>query len=302
MDVKLKIKAMVETTQDLPTMPRIWLKIREMTQQSHVSAADIAKEILKDQGMTTRLLKAANSSHYISYRKNITTVSDAIVVLGFSEVRNVVIGYAIHKIAEQTNNNDDFNFNQFWLHSLSTGVAARLIAENVQYASGEEAFVAGLLHDIGKLVIGQLMLKEYQQVQGRIADGLSDLEAENEVLHLDHQVIGRWVAERWYFPELLLHVISQHHRAELEDREKSRYRLVDIIAVADTMAHVIFAENKAELMKIVFENQEKAFYLLGLSKDRWLAIVKDLRDHVRKEVENFGPIEVKMEELREVEM
>ena len=145
MDVKLKIKAMVETTQDLPTMPRIWLKIREMTQQSHVSAADIAKEILKDQGMTTRLLKAANSSHYISYRKNITTVSDAIVVLGFSEVRNVVIGYAIHKIAEQMNNNKDFNFNQFWLHSLSTGVAARLIAENVQYASGEEAFVAGLL-------------------------------------------------------------------------------------------------------------------------------------------------------------
>ncbi|KAA3656392.1 MAG: HDOD domain-containing protein [Calditrichaeota bacterium] len=297
MDVKLKIKTMVETTQDLPAMPQVWLKIRELTQQPDVAVRTIANEILKDQSMTTRLLKAANSSKYVSYRKHITTVTDAVMVLGFSEVRNVVIGYAFYKMMDQLNKNKQFDFKAFWMHSLTTGAAARMIAENVQYVSTEEAFVAGLLHDIGKLVIGQLMLQEYEAVQALMNNGMQDIEAEQEIFHVDHQEIGRWVAERWYFPELLVHVISQHHRTELEDREKSLFRLVDIISVANDMAHLIVLENKQELMKRIYACHHKSFYLFGLSKDRCLDIVRELPALMRKEMADFGSANIQMSEL-----
>ena len=138
---------MVETTRDIPAMPQIWIKIREMTQHLNISATMIANEILKDQGMTSRILKAANSATYAGYNQKIATVTNAIVLLGFNEVRNIIVGLAVFNMLEKLKSNKRFNFKEFWLHSLATGVAARMLAEHVQYKNIEEAFVAGLLAD-----------------------------------------------------------------------------------------------------------------------------------------------------------
>ncbi|KAA3619296.1 MAG: HDOD domain-containing protein [Calditrichaeota bacterium] len=288
MDLKVKIKTMVETTDDIPAMPQIWMKIRDMTQHLNISAPGIAKEILKDQGMTTRILKVANSATYAGYNQRVTTVTNAIVLLGFNEVRNVVVGYAVYEMLAKLKKNNHFNFKEFWVHSLATGVAARMLAESVQYRNSEEAFVAGLLHDVGKLVISQLMPKEYDSVLLRIRGGMDNLEAENEILHVDHQVIGAWVAERWHFPEVLVRAVSQHHRCELEERQKSRSRIVDIIAVANEMVHLIFSSGAKNKMKDAMFCQSNAQSLLSISRERWSHIIRNLATNVRSNIEEYN--------------
>ncbi|KAA3657878.1 MAG: HDOD domain-containing protein [Calditrichaeota bacterium] len=288
---------MVETTRDIPAMPQIWVKIREMTQHLNISAAAIANEILKDQGMTSRILKAANSATYAGYNQRITTVTNAIVLLGFNEVRNIVVGLAVYNMLEKLKHNKRFKFKEFWMHSLATAVAARMIAELVQYKNTEEAFVAGLLHDVGKLVISQLMPKQYDEVLLLTENGESDIVAEDNIFHVDHQVIGQWLAERWHLPEVLVYACSMHHRLELDNRQKSRFRIVDIVSVANDMAHLIFCSNKNERKQDAQKCQNKALSLLTISKDNWSRIIRNLADNVRKEIEEYNLSETDFENL-----
>ncbi|MCA9733825.1 HDOD domain-containing protein, partial [candidate division KSB1 bacterium] len=297
MDIKLKIKTMVETTRDIPAMPQIWIKIREMTQHLNISATMIANEILKDQGMTSRILKAANSATYAGYNQKIATVTNAIVLLGFNEVRNIIVGLAVFNMLEKLKSNKRFNFKEFWLHSLATGVAARMLAEHVQYKNIEEAFVAGLLHDVGKLVVSQLMPKEYDEVMLRIENGMDDLSAENEVFHADHQVIGQWLAERWHLPDVLIRACSLHHRDGMEKRQKSRFRIVDIVSIANDMAHLIFSSDKSDRNQNAHQCQTKALSLLTISKDNWSRIVRNLAENVRKEIDEYNLSESDFESL-----
>lgn len=279
---------MVETTSDLPAMPQIWLKIRDMTQQLNNSAPKIAKEILKDQGMTTRVLKIANSATYAGYNQKITTVTNAIVLLGFNEVRNVVVGYAVYEMLKKLKKNKRFNFKEFWLHALATAVASRMLADNVQYKNVEEAFVAGLLHDVGKLVISQLMPNDYDKVLLRNLRGEENLEAEEEILHVNHQIIGKWVAKRWHLPEVLVLAISKHHRVDMEKRQKSRYRIIDIVSVANEMAHLIFSRESTNRNKTAMDCQANALSLLSISKERWSHIVRNLAANVRKQISEYN--------------
>ncbi len=288
MDLRVKIKTMVNTTQDIPAMPTIWLKIRELTQQKNVSASIIAGEILKDQGTTTRLLKVANSAAFNRCNKKISTVTEAVVHLGFNEVRNVVMGYAVSNMLVKLQQNEYFDFKGYWVHSLATAVASRMIAETVRYTNTEEAFVAGLLHDIGKLVISQLMPAEYGHVLQRIAAGSECLHAEDGILKVDHQEIGRWVAERWHFPEILICTISRHHREELAAEQRSQYKLVDIVAVADQMANIIFTTGNKNCKTDVCGSQQTAFDLLGVNKGNWSFILRNLATSVGENIEDYN--------------
>ncbi len=297
MDLKVKIRTMVETTSDLPAMPQIWLKIREMTQHLNISAPSIAKEILKDQGMTTRILKIANSATYAGYNQKITTVTNAIVLLGFNEVRNVVVGYAVYEMLKKLKKNKQFNFKEFWLHSLAAAVAARMLAENVQYKNIEEAFVAGLLHDVGKLAISQLMPKEYDKVLVHNLCSQENINREEEILHVNHQEIGEWVAKRWHFPEVLILAIRKHHRSELNGRQKSRYRIIDIVAVANEMAHLIFSKESGNRNKAALDCQANALSLLSISKERWSHIVRNMAANVRKQIREYNLNESDIEAL-----
>lgn len=288
MDLRIKIKTMVNTTQDIPAMPTIWLNIRDLMQQKSVSASVIANEILKDQGTTTRLLKVANSAAFNRYNKKISTITEAVVQLGFKEVRNVVVGYAVSSMLEKLQQNEHFNIKAYWVHSLATGIASRMIAETVRYTNAEEAFVAGLLHDIGKLIISQLMPVEYGQVLQKVAAGSDYLSAEDELLRVDHQVIGSWVARRWQFPEILISAISQHHRDELAADQRSKYKLIDIVAVANQMANVIFSTANSKQRADISGSQQAAFDLLGVNKGNWSFILRNLAANVAENIEDYN--------------
>lgn len=283
-----EIKARVETTEELPPMPQIWLRIREMTERFNVSAQEVAGLILKDQGTTSKLLKVANSAIYAGYHQKITTVTNAIVLLGFNEVRNIVLGYAVYNMLGKLKKNKKFDFKAFWIHSLATGVAARMLAESLQYQNTEEAFVAGFLHDIGKLVSGQLFPEAYNAAQAKIKRGEKPLQCERETIGADHQQVGKWVASRWHFPELLVDAIALHHHLENRNAPQRRKVLVRIVAVANDMAKLIFSKDQKASKETARAFHSRAFALLNISRERWALILRNLSANVKDVLEEFN--------------
>ncbi len=289
-----KLRSLVETSEDLPVMPQIWLRVCKITEDHRASAHDVAEVILKDQAMTARVLKAANSAHYAGYHQKITTITNAIVLLGFKEVRNIVLGYAAFNMLSRLKKNPHFDFRNFWIHSLATAVGAMMLAESIEYELPEEAFVGGLLHDVGKLLAAYLLPREYQNFIKSADDDVNLLSLERKVFGATHQEIGEWASKRWSFPEVLVHAIARHHRLGLKEKEKSPHLLIDIVAVADSMAKIIFRTTSEKRRPDVKAVNRQAQLLLGLSRERWALILRNLATKVRGLISEFN---LKQEDL-----
>ncbi len=146
---------------NLPVFPQMLVQVKKVSSDEYSSAQDLAEIILRDQALTLKILSIANSSFYGFYGK-VSTITQAIIVLGFESVKNITFGITAY------NNLSAFVkesvVKQFWEHSLATGVCAELIAEKMGYSPSEEALVAGLLHDVGKILLLHLYPEQYREV------------------------------------------------------------------------------------------------------------------------------------------
>jgi putative nucleotidyltransferase with HDIG domain len=212
----LTAQELVTGITDLVTLPDVALRIARMVDDPRSSATDIGREISNDPALTARLLRIANSAAYGQHGK-IATVSRAIAVLGMRQVRDLTVGVAAIRAFDGISNNL-VTMEVFWRHSVLCAVAAGQIAGRLGAGGSESPFVAGLLHDIGQLVL-------YRQVPDAARLGLLMLaDAEDDVglylcerrmLGFDHGVVGVALARNWGLPESLLRCIEFHHEPEL---------------------------------------------------------------------------------------
>lgn len=223
-----EIRRITKSIINLPTLPTVVAKMLEMLDNPRTSAAQVGRLISSDQVLTAKVLKLANSAFY-AFPQPISTVNLAIVVLGFDVVKNLVIGISvIESFSKEVD--EYFDVMRFWEHSIGCGVAARMLARMHGYHVSGEAFTAGLLHDIGKLVMREHLKAEFVEVLGKVRQGKSFLEAEKELLGVTHAEIGNWLAERWNFPAVLQEAILHHHDPARARREP---RLAAIVHFAD---------------------------------------------------------------------
>ncbi|MBN2468414.1 MAG: HDOD domain-containing protein [Deltaproteobacteria bacterium] len=196
---------------DLPTLPRTFLKITELVNSPKSSAQDLARVITDDQILTARLLKLVNSSFY-GFPRRVSTVRGAIVLLGFDAIRNLLLTTSIFDLFSNMNRKGKFQREQLWDHSLGCAVGAKVIGGYLKYDKIEEIFVAGLLHDIGKIVEMLFLPKEFQKIAALIeAKDILMVTAEESVLGYTHAEVGKMLAERWNLPSKLVHIIAHHH-------------------------------------------------------------------------------------------
>jgi putative nucleotidyltransferase with HDIG domain len=223
---------------DLPTLPRVVSQVLEKTRNSNTNLDEVVSLISTDQVLVSTYLRLVNSAFY-GFNRRITTLKQAITLLGFRSVRNVVVNAGVVGIFRKRTFNTRHR-RRLWDHSVACGVAARLLAERQQYQAREEAFTAGLLHDIGKVVIDQYAPRDSAEIMSRVETGLPPRLAEREVLGVDHTKIGSWVAERWHLPKTLCDVIEHHHEpdAATTDRE-----LVRVVAAANAISHIRRSED-----------------------------------------------------------
>jgi len=236
MDSKVEnLKIISQKLGDLPTLPTVITKISMLMQNPRTSANEVGEAITTDQSLTSKTLKLVNSAFY-GFPGRINTITHAIVILGFTTVKNIVLTASIFSALGKKGDISGFDIKTFWLHSISTGAAAKVISEHLKSKYTEEAFIGGLLHDLGKVVLSHCAKDEFRNViKYREDHNCLLVEAEKAVLNVTHQEMGGWVAERWNLPKDLAATIQYHHAprlAGLYEETASIVHLADIICRA----------------------------------------------------------------------
>jgi HD-like signal output (HDOD) protein len=223
---------------DLPTLPRTVLKITELVNDPKSSAKDLARVITDDQVLTARLLKLVNSSFY-GFPQRISTVTNAIVLLGFDAIRSLLLTTSVFDLFADRSKQKKRDQEKFWDHSLGCAVGAKVIGNYLRHDKIEELFVSGLLHDIGKIVEMLFLPNEFAEVVATTnKENSLMITAENKILGFNHAEIGKLLAAKWNLPVKLEQVIAHHHQPNLAGSfimEASIVHLADIFCRALNM-------------------------------------------------------------------
>jgi putative nucleotidyltransferase with HDIG domain len=202
----------IERIQIVPTLPVVLDKITRLLQNPQTSAEEVGRAITTDPALASKVLKLVNSAFY-GFPGRISTITHAIVILGFSTVKNVVLTASIFDVFKKPGLiNINFDMDEFWLHSVATGVAAQCIARYIGFTETEESFLAGLIHDIGKTIQCQYLTKEFVDIVRYTQEkDILYYDSERELFGITHQEIGGHLAERWNLPPNLQSAIQYHH-------------------------------------------------------------------------------------------
>jgi putative nucleotidyltransferase with HDIG domain len=195
---------------ELPSLPQVLISLNRVARDSHASATDLSTIILKDQALTLRILKVVNSAYYHAQRREqVTTVSKAVVIIGFNGIRRLALGMSVYDLLRRGGELPAMQ--DFWSHSLATAITAQHLAEKVRFPSLEEAFVAGLVHDIGKLVLARCAPELYASLRQDTGSSGQLRAREREAFSLSHAQAGKKLAQRWGLPPMLEEAIGDHH-------------------------------------------------------------------------------------------
>ncbi len=230
-----KLEQLVQQLNSLPMIPSVIVKVNEQASNPQTSAIDLARTIMGDQALTARLLRVVNSPFY-GFPRNISTVTEAVTILGFNPVRNLLLSSSVVDLltADET---PEFSPTAHWEHSVGTAVSASRIARYVRHEDQEEVFVSALLHDVGKLVLFHCAPKEYSAVRKMAqTEDIPVRTAEQRILGYTHEQVGRLLAERWKLPVRLSETVGYHHRPDLAQISK---REAVIVHAADVFAHAM---------------------------------------------------------------
>ncbi len=211
-----QVKRIISVTGNLPPVPQVAARMMELVGNEDTSVRDIQKVISADQALTARVLKMANSVFY-SFDQKIGSLSHAIVILGFRAVQSMALAASSRNLFVKKGAQFGLKEKLLWEHSISVGMGCRQVARMVQFDNEETAFTAGLLHDIGKAVLNQVIPRKYGKIIETVYnDGKSASSVEREVLGFDHSQIGALIAEKWNIAWEMVEAIAYHHTAESE--------------------------------------------------------------------------------------
>jgi HD-like signal output (HDOD) protein/putative methionine-R-sulfoxide reductase with GAF domain len=236
--VKRRFFEKLESVEELPSTPQVMVMIRNISESPKSSAADLANVILKDPSLTSKILRVANSAMYTGYARKISSVTQAVVLMGFHAVRSIAFGVMVQAMLRSIKNNKHFDYQKYWLESIKIAVASRMLAVLLGREVPEEAFIAGFLCNLGELIIGQYYPEEYKKIEGRVDTWTGRVDVEKEVLGFTHQDAGRWVAEEWNFPESLVEAIARHHQPAMPTQTRKPPSMTEIVYVANWIANL----------------------------------------------------------------
>lgn len=226
---------LLSSIKNLPMIPKVVFNVTKMLSDPSISTYTLSSEIGKDQGLTAKVLSIANSPLYGLQRK-VTSLEFAIVVLGYKEMSDLVTAISLADTLRVTTDKY-FNQEEFWIHSLVVGTASKSIAHNLGHLDiGSDAFVAGVLHDIGIQILHKFLHPKFIEIIELVNQkNIFLLEAEKEILGLTHQEIGEYLAVKWNLPETLISPIRYHH----EPLNAQSYKTITaIVHLADYMTQV----------------------------------------------------------------
>ena len=229
-----ELETLIMTASDLPTIPVVATKVMQLIESEGVSAEELARVVSADPAVAARVLKISNSSFY-GCQRQIQTLSHAIMMLGYNTLRSLVVAASVKQVYKPYGLTEKM----LWEHSFGAGLAARLIANKTRLVNEEEAFLGGLFHDIGKIIMNFFDSQQFQKVMEKCYnEQISFLEAEQQVYSYTHAEVGGLVIKKWNFPEMLMKAVLQHHYFDFgEDEEPSQIKLTCVVGLANLFCH-----------------------------------------------------------------
>ncbi|MFA7239718.1 MAG: HDOD domain-containing protein [Sulfuricellaceae bacterium] len=233
--MKTDIVELVKGVGGLVTLPDVFIRINRLVEDPNSTTTDIAKVVRQDPSFTVRLLRVANSPLY-GLSSTVDTVSKAVAIIGTSQIRNLALSTSIASTFAGLPN-DLVSMDNFWHHSLYCALTARILARQAHKCDPEAVFTAGLLHDIGELVIFNRLSALAKEVLLLVLDSADELpvyEAEWEIMGFDHAQVGGELARQWHLPALLEECIAYHHsilEAQRYPRETALVHIANILAL-----------------------------------------------------------------------
>ncbi|MFH2037515.1 MAG: HDOD domain-containing protein [Candidatus Zixiibacteriota bacterium] len=226
-----RLEQIIGNIRSLPTPPIVFEQIQKVINSPDASVNDVAHILAEDPAMSVKILKLTNSAFY-GLSREIDSISQAVMIIGLEAVKNLVLSASVLSMFKASEETKQYHAD-FWRHSLTTALVARMIARN--FKSGKKfnpdpAFSMGLLHDVGKMIICSFMENEHKQIQTYLlnSDNASDLEAETAVMGFNHAQLGRQLAFSWKLPQRLADTIGYHHSPSLENESDDFAYLISL--------------------------------------------------------------------------
>lgn len=267
----------LKTVKDVPALPEVYHRLMETLNSPMSTAEQVSDVIGTDTGITSKVLKLVNSAFY-GFPSQITSITRAVVILGFNEVRNMVIATSVIGSFMNFKDGRREQARELWKHSLGVAIFSRQLGRKVGLSDSEveDIFVAGLLHDIGKLVHLSALPKEFEIITRRSQE--EDLHytiIEKQQLGSDHTFTARLLLKNWKLPPQLRFIVSRHHQPRVENRLK---RSVAVVHIADSLAHYYkFADLG---FKRIPRIDKKVFDALRLTTDDIASLEEDTRNQI----------------------
>lgn len=248
-ETKLKqerlLRIIEDELQDLPPLPAVIVRVMQTVNDPATSACDLNRLISADQALASKVLRLVNSSYY-GFPRKISTVTNAVVILGFNTVRNLTTSLGVFNAFDSQGQKTALNRELFWAHSLGTAVAASAVGRRKGIGSKaiEEVFIGGLMHDIGKLFLDQYFPDQYA-IAMKLANAakISIWESEKTALGVGHALVGKRIAEKWNLPPSLTSMITLHHQPAFA---KEYFELTATIQAADHIARKLGLGNSGD--------------------------------------------------------
>jgi len=252
----------------LPTLPAVLSHILATTADPDSSALELSRHVAADQSLTATLLKLVNSAYYGCYRQ-VDSITTAIVMLGFDEVRNLTLAMTAFRRFPQ--GHPDFDRTQLWRHSIAAAMAAEGLSKAARAPAGG-CFVSGLLHDIGKVILDVIHPRLFRDAAHKAHDeGRLIRETETEILGLNHAEAGGILAERWELPPSIVDAVRYHHDPELSETDPT---LTALVALAD---YLTYQARLGESSNGCDPPLPAAASTLGLDEKKWSGVVEHLQ-------------------------
>lgn len=284
MDQKTTLATILQSD-ELPTLPTVATKLITLTAREDATLADIGSLVSQDMSISAKILKVSNSAFY-SFPQQIGSIKQAISILGMNAVRSLVLSFSFLSM-RGGKKKSHFNFETFWERSLASAVATKLILEHVKGADTEEAFISGLLQNLGELVLARTYSEDYDKVLELVSgEKVDPLVAEESIFSMTHPAIGAAVAKKWGFPEVLYAPIQFHHAPlEYQGKNKSLESTIKAVYLSDILVNILKSDQPEVFHK---KFRKESSRLLSLTAQDIERILEEIHLKVREAGKYFN--------------
>ncbi|MDR1651916.1 MAG: HDOD domain-containing protein [Synergistaceae bacterium] len=229
-------RRVLKRVKDIPSLPQFVVETLKKLDDPKSSASDVGNILTKDQALVLRILRLANSAYY-GLSRRITGVSEAIAYLGFKTVKSIVLAASVYKFMDSSFTGYSLDRGDLWRHSQGVAATSRHLSEKLKTGDPEEAYIGGLMHDVGKIILNDYVRFGYSIILRLVEeDGVPFCDAERQVLGFDHAQVGGLVMEQWNLPDTYSCVTTYHHSPWNLPEDMESYRnVLDVVHVSNIM-------------------------------------------------------------------